>query len=309
MIATISRPKISNWDTSNIPNLIGKTALITGANSGLGYYTAKALAEKNAHVIIACRSLEKANQSIKKLKSLNSEGIFTPLELDLSDLKNVVKVQSKIFDDFENLDLLINNAGIMHPPKTLSAQGYEIQFAVNHLAHMLLTLKLLPMIEKKEESRIVTVTSGAQFFGKVGWENLKAENYYNKWESYANSKLANVMFAMELNEKLENKNIFSLAAHPGIAKTNLFSAQKPKPNPIETFSMELFSPIFQSAEMGALPQLFAATSPEARGGDHYGPKFNFRGYPKLSPTSPFAINKVEREILWVKSLEILSSFL
>ena len=309
MIGTISRPKISNWETSNIPNLTGKTVLITGANSGLGYYTAKALAEKNAHVVIACRSLEKANQTIKKLQSLNPEGIFTPIELDLSDLKNVVEVQSKIVDDFENLDLLINNAGIMHPPKTLSAQGYEIQFAVNHLAHMLLTLKLLPIIEKKGESRVVTVTSGAQFFGKVGWKNLKAEDYYNKWESYSNSKLANVMFALELNENLKCKNILSLAAHPGIAKTNLFTAQKPKPNPIEKFSLKLFSPIFQSAEMGSLPQLFAATSPDARGGDHYGPKFNFRGYPKLSPTSPFANNKVERKNLWVKSIEILSSFL
>ncbi len=309
MNATISRPKISNWEKSNIPNLMGKTALITGANSGLGYYTAKALAEKNAHVIIACRSLEKASQTIKKLKALNPEGIFTPLKLDLSDLKNVVVVQSKIFNDFENLDLLINNAGIMHPPKTLSAQGYEIQFAVNHLAHMLLTIKLLPIIEKKEESRIVTVTSGAQFFGKVGWENLKAENYYNKWESYANSKLANVMFALELNDNLKHKKILSLAAHPGIAKTNLFTAQKPKPSPIEKLSMELFSPIFQSAEMGALPQLFAATSPDARGGDHYGPKFSFRGHPKLSTTSPFAINKKERKNLWEKSLEILSNFL
>ncbi len=309
MTATIPRPKISNWETSNIPNLTGKIALITGANSGLGYYTAKALAEKNAHVIIACRSLEKANQTIKKLKGLNPEGIFTPLELDLSDFKNVVEVQSRIFNDFDNLDLLINNAGIMHPPKTLSAQGYEIQFAVNHLAHMLLTLKLLPIIEKKEESRIVTVTSGAQFFGNVSWKNLKAENYYNKWESYSNSKLANVMFALELNENLKHKNILSLAAHPGIAKTNLFTAQKPKPTPIELFSMELFSPIFQSAEMGALPQLFAATSPDARGGDHYGPKFNFRGHPKLSPTSPFAINKKERKNLWEKSLEILSKFL
>ena len=110
MTATISRPKISNWETSNIPNLTGKTALITGANSGLGYYTAKALAEKNAHVVIACRSLDKANQTIKKLKGLNPEGLFTPLELDLSDLKNIVEVQSKIFDNFENLDLLINNA-------------------------------------------------------------------------------------------------------------------------------------------------------------------------------------------------------
>ncbi len=154
MTATISRPKISNWETSNIPDLIGKTALITGANSGLGYYTAKALAKNNAHVIIACRSLEKANQTIIKLKSLNPKGIFTPLELDLSDLKNVVEVQSKIFDDFENLDLLINNAGIMHPPKTLSVQGYEIQFAVNHLAHMLLTLKLLPIMKKKRSREL-----------------------------------------------------------------------------------------------------------------------------------------------------------
>ena len=257
MSATLSKGKTSNWTTSNIPNLRGKTALITGANSGLGYYTAKALAEKNAHVIVACRSIEKSNQTIKELRALNPTGIYTPLELDLSDLNNVVMVQDKIFDNFENLDLLINNAGIMHPPRTLSAQGYEIQFAVNHLAHMLLTLKLLPLIEKREKSRIVTVTSGAQFFGKIGWENLKAENYYNKWESYANSKLANVMFAIELNEKLEEKNIFSLAAHPGIAKTNLFSAQQTNPSPIETFSMKLFSPIFQSAEMGALPQLFA----------------------------------------------------
>ena len=196
----------------------------------------------------------------------------------------------------------------MHPPKTLSKQGFEIQFAVNHLAHMLLTLKFLPLIEKKENSRIVTVTSGAQFFGKVGWNNLKAENYYNKWESYANSKLANVMFALELNEKLEQKNILSLAAHPGIAKTNLFSAQKPKPSPIETFSLELFSPIFQSAEMGALPQLLAATSPEAREGTITGLNSIFRGHPKLSPTSPFALNKKERKNLWDKSMEYLAFF-
>ncbi len=309
MTATIPKNKRTNWDVSEIPNLEGKIALVTGANSGLGYYTSKALAEKRAHVIIACRSLEKSKIAIQKLKALNPKGIFTPLELDLSDLNNIKNVQPKIYDNFEKLDLLINNAGIMHPPKTLSAQGYEIQFAVNHLAHMLLTLKLIPIIEKQEKSRIVTVTSGAQFFGKVGWQNLKAEKYYNKWESYANSKLANVMFALELNENLEYKNILSLAAHPGIAKTNLFSAQKPKPSPLETFSMELFSPIFQSAEMGSLPQLFAATSPEAKGGDHYGPKFNFRGYPKLSPTSPYAVNKKERKILWEKSMEIISSFL
>mgnify|MGYP001391717446 CR=1 FL=1 len=309
MIATVFKNKRSNWTTSEIPNLEGKTVLITGSNSGLGYYTAKALAEKNAHVILACRTLAKANSAIDQLKLRNPDGKFSPLELDLADLVKVSEIGSKLSNNFENLDLLINNAGIMHPPKTLSAQGFEIQFAVNHLAHMLLTLKLLPIIEKKEKSRIITVTSGAQFFGKVGWNNLKAENYYNKWESYANSKLANVMFALELNEKLEQKNILSLAAHPGIAKTNLFSAQKPKPSPLETLSLELFSPIFQSAEMGALPQLFAATAPEAKGGEHYGPRFNFRGYPKLSPTSQFALNKKERKNLWRKSMEILNNFL
>jgi len=309
MSKTVFKNKNSNWNTSDIPNLEGKKVFITGANSGLGYHSAKALAEKNAHVLLACRSLEKANSAIEKLKVSNPEGKFTPIELDLADLNNVNKIGSKISNEFENLDLLINNAGIMHPPKTLSKQGFEIQFAVNHLAHMLLTLKLLPLIEKKEKSRIVTVTSGAQFFGKVGWNNLKAENYYNKWESYANSKLANVMFALELNEKLKPKNILSLAAHPGIAKTNLFSAQKPNPSPIETFSLELLSPIFQTAEMGALSQLFAATSPKAKGGEHYGPKFNFRGHPKLSSTSPFALNKKERKNLWEKSLEILRNFL
>ena len=139
MTATISKNKKSNWTISDIPDLDGKTVFITGANSGLGYYTAKALAEKNAHVLLACRSLEKANSAIEKLKSLNPEGKFTPIELDLSDLNNVSETVSKISSEFENLDLLINNAGIMHPPKTLSKQGFEIQFAVNHLAHMLLT--------------------------------------------------------------------------------------------------------------------------------------------------------------------------
>ena len=135
MTATISKNKKSNWGISDIPDLEGKTVFITGANSGLGYYTAKALAEKNAQVLLACRSLEKANSAIEKLKSLNPEGKFTPIELDLSDLNNVSEIGSTISSRLEKLDLLINNAGIMHPPKTLSAQGFEIQFAVNHLAY------------------------------------------------------------------------------------------------------------------------------------------------------------------------------
>ena len=309
MIDSLLNNANKNWETKYIPNLEGKTALITGSNSGLGYWTAKALAEKNCHVILACRTLEKSNTTKNKLQKLIPHAQLSTIEIELADFNNVSNKCEQISNEYEKLDLLINNAGIMHPPKTLNSQGYEIQFAVNHLSHMLLTLKLIPLLEKIKHSRIVTVTSLAQFFGKVGWKNLRAENYYNKQESYANSKLANIMFTLELSEKLKENNILSLAAHPGIAKTNLFNAQRPNPSKIEKFSLELFSPIFQSAQMGALPQLYAATSNSVKSGDHYGPKFNFRGYPKLSKTSPAALNTTERKNLWNKSLEIIKEFI
>ena len=309
MNQSLLRKTHQNWDTNSIPNLEGKTALITGSNSGLGYYTAKALAEKNCHVILSCRTPEKSISTKNKLQHLIPEAKLSTVEMEMADFKNVSIQCDQISKKYENLDLLINNAGIMHPPKTLNSQGYEIQFAVNHLSHMLLTLKLIPLLEKIKNSRIVTVTSLAQFFGKLGWKNLKAENYYNKQESYATSKLANIMFALELSQKLKEKNILSLAAHPGIAKTNLFNAQRPNPSKIEELSLNFFSPIFQSAEMGALPQLYAATSNEVKSGDHYGPKFNFRGYPKLSKTSSAALNSIERKNLWNKSLEIIQEFI
>ena len=309
MITSLLRNKNEDWDTKCIPDLEGKTALITGSNSGLGYFTAKALAEKNCHVILACRTKEKSTATKNKLKKLIPQAQLSTIEMEMADFINVSSKSEQISNEYDNLDFLINNAGIMHPPKTLNSQGYEIQFAVNHLSHMLLTLKLIPLLEKTKNSRIVTVTSLAQFFGKVGWKNLKAEKYYNKQESYATSKLANIMFALELSQKLKEKNILSLAAHPGIAKTNLFNAQRPKPSRIEKLTLEIFSPIFQSAEMGALPQLYAATSNSVKSGDHYGPKFNFRGYPKLSKTSPEALNTIERKNLWNKSLEIIQQFM
>jgi len=309
MISSLLNQTNKNWDKKDIPNLDGKIALITGSNSGLGYYTAKALAENNCHVILACRTLEKSIQTKNKLLSLIPKAKLSTFELEMADFKNVASKCNEINNSYENLDLLINNAGLMHPPKTLNAQGYEIQFAVNHLSHMLLTLKLIPLIEKVKNSRIVTVTSLAQFFGKVGWRNLRAEKYYNKQESYATSKLANIMFAIELSEKFGKKNILSLAAHPGIAKTNLFNAQRPNPSKVEKLSLEIFSPIFQSAEMGALPQLYAATSFKVKNGEHYGPKFNFRGYPKLSKIASAALNIKERKILWDKSYEIIQEFI
>tara|TARA_B100000073_G_scaffold347543_1_gene362246 strand:+ start:589 stop:1512 length:924 start_codon:yes stop_codon:yes gene_type:complete len=307
-MVSLSQSKSDKWTADQIPDQRGKIALITGSNSGLGYSTAKALARKGCDIILACRSKEKSIEAKNKLKINFPNANIICMELDLSDLRNVSEKANEIKNNFSHLDLLVNNAGIMHPPKTLSAQGYEIQFAVNHLAHMLLTLKLQSLMIKGHKARVITVTSGAQFFGKVGWDRIKAENY-NKWESYANSKLANVMFALELHHKIKEKGVASLAAHPGVAKTNLFTAQKPKPNILEELSLNIFNPLFQSSDMGALPQLYAATSPEASSGEHYGPKYNFRGYPKLSPTAPSALNSLEREKLWVKSEEILSKFI
>ena len=179
----------------------GRVFLITGANSGLGYESSKFLLEKGATVIMSCRDLFKGEKAKQELLKLNFSGKIELVELDLSDLKNVEKTAKFIRNKFDCLDVLINNAGIMAPPKTFTKQGYELQFGVNHLAHMFLTLELLPMLEEKNNSRVVTVTSGVQYFGKIQWDDLQGNLKYDRWASYAQSKLANVMFGLELNLK------------------------------------------------------------------------------------------------------------
>ncbi len=279
----------------------GKVFLITGANSGLGYETSKFLLEKGATVIMGCRDLIKAEEAKKKLLKFNFSGKIELVELDLSDLKNVEEIARFIKNKFNYLDVLINNAGIMAPPKTFSTQGFEIQFAVNHLAHMYLTLQLLPLLEERNNSRVVTVTSGVQYFGKIQWDDLQGNLKYDRWASYAQSKLANVMFGLELNSKLEEKNskTSSLLAHPGFARTNL----QPKSVAAnqswqEELAYKLMDPMFQSAKMGALPQIAAALLPSAKGGEQYGPRFNFRGFPKKCRNAPKALNKTSRKRLW-----------
>ena len=284
-----------------------KVFIITGANSGLGYETSKFLLERGATVIMCCRDLNKGEKSKQELLKYNFSGKIELVELDLSDLKNVKKFAEHINNKFDYLDVLINNAGIMAPPKTFSKQGLEIQFAVNHLAHMSLTLELLPMLEKNNNSRVVTVTSGVQYFGKIQWDDLQGNLKYDRWASYAQSKLANVMFGLELNSKLKKRNskTSSLLAHPGFARTNL------QPKSVEAnkswqegLAYKLMDPMFQSAKMGALPQISAATLPTAKGGEQYGPRFNFRGFPKICRNAPKALNQTSRKRLWETS-EIL----
>ena len=278
-----------------------KVFLITGANSGLGYETSKFLLEKGATVLMCCRDLIKGEKAKQKLSKFDFSGSIELVKLDLSDLTKVKNCAELIKNKFNRLDVLINNAGIMAPPKTLSKQGFEIQFAVNHLAHMLLTLELLPMLKERNNSRVVTVTSGVQYFGKIQWDDLQGELKYDRWASYAQSKLANVMFGLELNFRLkeENSKTFSLLAHPGFARTNLQpKSVKANQSWQEELAYKLMDPMFQSARMGALPQITAATLPSAQGGEQYGPKFNFRGFPKICRNAPKALNQNSRRRLW-----------
>ena len=285
--------------------------LITGANSGLGYETSKYLLEKGATVIMCCRDLIKGEKAKKELLKHNYSGNIELVELDLSDLKQVRDVAHSIKNKFNVLDVLINNAGIMAPPKTLSKQGFEIQFAVNHLAHMLLTLELLPMLKEKNNSRVVTVTSGVQYFGKIKWNDLQGKLKYDRWASYAQSKLANVMFGLELNSKLKESNskTSSLLAHPGFARTNLQpKSVEANQSKQEKFAYKLMDPMFQSAKMGALPQIAAAALPGAKGGEQYGPRFNFRGFPKICKNATKALDKNARQKLWDISENLINSF-
>ena len=284
--------------------------LITGANSGLGFETSKFFLEKGATVIMCCRDLLKGERAKQELIRLNYSGKIELLELDLSDLSKVKNFAELVKNKFSSLDVLVNNAGIMAPPKTLSKQGFEIQFAVNHLAHMLLTLELLPMLNERNNSRVVTVTSGVQYFGKIQWEDLQGSLKYDRWASYAQSKLANVMFGLELNLKLQENysKTSSLLAHPGFARTNL------QPKSVEAnkswqekLAYKFMDPMFQSAKMGALPQIAAAALPSAKGGEQYGPRFNFRGFPKKCRNAPQALNQKTRRRLWEKSEKLIKN--
>ena len=287
-----------------------KLFLITGANSGLGYETSKFLLKKGATVIMCCRDLVKGERAKQELLKFNFPGNIELIELDLSDLSKVRCSARLIKKKYNSLNVLINNAGIMAPPKTFTKQNLEIQFGVNHLAHMLLTIELLPMLNANNNSRVVTVTSGVQYFGNIHWDDLQGNIKYDRWASYAQSKLANVMFGLELNLKLKenNKQTSSILAHPGFARTNLQPKSfKANQSWVEELAYKMMDPMFQSAKMGALPQIAAAALPSAKGGEQYGPRFNFRGFPKICRNAEKALNQNSRKRLWEISENLIRS--
>ena len=299
------------WSAEDIPSLEGRVALVTGANSGLGLESVRALAARGATVILACRSRSRAEASQSQLQK---HGLLRLelLDLDLADLNSVEAAATAVGQRYGRLDLLLNNAGVMAPPRTLTAQGHELQFGVNHLGHMALTQRLLPLMEGQPDPRVVTVTSGAQYFGRIRWNDPSWSSDYDRYGAYGQSKLANVMFALELEAQLRqrNSNVRSLAAHPGIARTELQpTALANGGNRAEALAYRLMDPLFQSAAMGALPQLHAATAASAQGGEHYGPGGwgGLRGYPAPCRLAPAALDPEQRQRLWALSEELIGA--
>jgi NAD(P)-dependent dehydrogenase (short-subunit alcohol dehydrogenase family) len=305
---------MSDWTTNDIPDQSGKIILITGANSGIGYEAAKALVDKGAHVVLACRSRAKAEDAVAQIEAGEPSGSTEILEMDLADLDSVKQAAGAFLASHDRLDVLVNNAGLMATPKKLTAQGVEMQFGVNHLGHFALTGHLLDLLAASgtddEPARVVSVSSQAHRPGKIDFGNLDASKSYNPWRAYAQSKLANLLFMRELDDRCDDAelHITSAAAHPGGSETNL--GNEPAG---DFFSrvLKVVEPVvskfgIQSASMGALPTLRAVADQDVEGGDYFGPDgFNeMKGHPEKVDMSKRAEDDDLAKRLWDVSIEL-----
>ncbi|MQY07798.1 oxidoreductase [Actinomadura macrotermitis] len=266
------------WTASDIPDLHGKRAIVTGANSGIGYHTALQLARHGAAVVLACRSAERGRHALGKMTAAVPDGDITLASLDLADLASVREFAKRHGDG--PLDLLVNNAGVMALPHRTTADGFEMQFGTNHLGHFALTGLLLPALRSAAAPRVVTVTSMAAWMGRPRFDDPNWERGYRKWGAYGWSKLANLVFAKELDRRYAG--LTSNAAHPGYAATNLQQAGPKMAGSAlqDRLNAAANALVAQSAAMGALPTLYAATAPAAEGGACYGPRLlGYRGTP------------------------------
>jgi NAD(P)-dependent dehydrogenase (short-subunit alcohol dehydrogenase family) len=302
--------KMTKWTYNNIPSQEGRVAIVTGANSGLGLYTAKGLADKGCEVIMACRNLQKGEDAIKELLKENPASKLKLMHLDLSDLESVQKFADAVGDSYKRLDLLINNAGLMAIPLRRTAQHFEMQFGVNHLGHFALTGRLFEMLKNTDRSRVVNVSSSAHKIGEIRFDDINWEAGYSKWKAYGMSKLANIHFTHELADKVAARRIDVrvVAAHPGYSDSRLIE-KGPEMNGHNLIARagRFVNSIFaQSTEMGALPQLYAATSPDAVHRGYYGPggMGGMRGYPERTYPKRNKVSKDAQEQLWSLSEEL-----
>ena len=285
---------MTKWTLDNIPNQNDRMAIVTGANTGIGFETAAALVAKNATVVMACRNRQKAEDAIKRIRERTPEAKLEFIELDLASLASIERFAEAFRADHDSLDLLINNAGVMIPPFGTTEDGFELQFGCNHLGHFALTGRLLDLLEATEGSRVVTVSSMAHRQGKMDFDNLNAERGYSAMPAYAQSKLANLLFTFELERQLDaaGSQVVASAAHPGWTGTDL-----QRHSGFIRFLNFFFA---QTPPMGALPTLRAATDPIVESGDYFGPKgiYEMRGYPVKVGTTAAAKNELDARRLW-----------
>ena len=299
---------MTDWTIADIPPQGGKLAVVTGATGGLGYQTAIRLAQAGAEVVLTGRNEAKGREAVSKIRNQFPDAKISFDVLDLASLASVADFARHFATTHSSLDLLINNAGVMAlPTRQTTADGFEMQFGTNYLGHYALTARLLALLRRAHQPRVVSLSSIAHRTGFIQFSDLQGERFYSPWKAYNQSKLAMLMFALELQRRSDAAgwNLISTASHPGWARTDLF-ANGPGFGLISVAS-QFAAPLFsQSAESGALPTLFAATSPQAEGGGYYGPNglYELRGPPAPARIMPQARDKAAAAKLWDVSQQL-----
>jgi len=298
------------WSVEDIGDLTGKVALITGANSGIGFETARALADHGAHVVMACRDLQKAQRAADKLENDLDHSSLELLALDLSDLVAVRRAAEQFLAEHARLDLLVNNAGVMGTPYRQTADGFELQMATNHLGHFVLTGLLLDRLLTSGHSRVVTVSSQMYRYGRIAFDDVAGLTIRNTWQHYGASKLANLLFTAELDRRLRasGETTIAVAAHPGWTRSNLFAtgaalgSGRARARATGTFGTHFG----QATATGALPILYAATALGVESGQFIGPSraFQLFGPPRIVQPSKRARNLADARRLWESSEEL-----
>jgi NAD(P)-dependent dehydrogenase (short-subunit alcohol dehydrogenase family) len=290
---------MSRWTATHIPDQTGRVAVITGANTGLGYETATALAAKGARVVLAVRNLDKGKAAADLITRAHTGADVSVTELDLTSLQSVRDAADQIRAGFDQIDLLVNNAGVMMTPKSTTTDGFELQFGTNHLGHFAFTGLLLDRLLATPLSRVVSVSSNGHRVGRIRFDDLQSTRRYSRMGAYGQSKLANLLFTYELQRRLSGTDTIAVAAHPGGSDSEL---SRYLPGALQL----AFGPLSQSTEMGALPTLRAATDPGVSGGEYYGPGglLEMRGYPELVASSGRSHDVDVARRLWTVSEEL-----
>jgi NAD(P)-dependent dehydrogenase (short-subunit alcohol dehydrogenase family) len=290
---------MSRWTVANIPELRGRTAVVTGSNTGLGYETATALAARGARVVLAVRNLDKGKAAADLISRAHPGTDVSVQELDLTSLASIASATDELRAKHDHIDLLINNAGVMMTPKGTTKDGFELQLGTNHLGHFAFTARLLDRLLATPLSRVVNVSSLGHRLGRIRFDDLQSEKRYSRNAAYGQSKLANLLFTYELQRRLADTDTIAVAAHPGGSASEL-------DRHVPAALRFAFRPLQQPTEMGALPTLRAATDPGVAGGEYYGPGgfAELRGYPELVESNARSHDAEVARRLWTVSEEL-----